>query len=59
MALSTATYLGAYIVDLTSVLYEISTVVTENHINRSCLDAPATYKRSSSYIHALAFTFKL
>ena len=28
MALSTVTYLGAYIVDLTLVLYEISTVAT-------------------------------
>jgi len=65
---STATYLAAYIVDLTLVLYDILMAVKKNppkSLSQDLvLDSLATYKSSrSSHIHAqvkeVAITFKL
>ena len=53
---STATYLAAYIVDLTLVLYEISMTVTANpptSLSQDLVhDAFAIYKGGSATIHA-------
>ena len=55
-SVSTATYLAAYIVDLTLVLYGISTVVIANPPKSLSPDlvmkALAIYKSRSSHIHA-------
>ena len=55
-SVSTATYLAAYIVDLTLVLFEISTVVTVDPPTSVSTDlvmnALARYKLRSSQIHA-------
>jgi len=60
---STATYLAAYIVDLILVLYEISIVVTvdppKSLSTDLVMDALATYKARSSYIHAQVKGFTL
>ena len=65
--MSTATYLAAYIVDLTLVLYGISTVVTANPPKSLSTDlvmnALDIYKSRSPHIHAqvkeVASTHKL
>lgn len=64
---STATYLAAYIVDLTLILYEISVMVTADpprSLSKDLvLDALAGYKSESAKVHAqvkeVAFLSKL
>ena len=70
-SVSTATYLAAYIVDLTLVLYEISMAVTADDAADPprtlstvlVMDALTTYKSRSSHIHTqvkeVTFTLKL